>query len=108
MAPEHDRQEEEREGVGNRPPQAPPAEQLEEENRAHSPAQMDEGEIQSDRETSRERASTSMESPTLKTKSTEGITVGGTEKTPSDSSRGELPLESSAASDGLAESPHDT
>ena len=90
MAPEHDRQEEERDGVGNRPPQAPPAEQLE-ENPAHRPAQMEEGEIQSDRETSRERASTSMESPTLKTKSTEGITVGGTEKTPSDRSRGELP-----------------
>ena len=81
MASERDAQEK-REGVGNRPPQTPPPEQQEEENA--SPAQAEEGGTRTDREASRERASTSMESPTLTTKSTEGITVGGTEKTPSD------------------------
>ena len=82
MASERDAQEK-REGVSNRPPQTPPPEQLEEESA--SPAQAEEGGTRTDREASRERASTSMESPpTLTTKSTEGITVGGTEKTPSD------------------------
>ena len=83
MASEHDRQAES-DGLGNEPREARAPEQLEEENPTQSPARPAEGETQTDRDAAREGASTSMDSPSQTTKSTEGLTVGGTEKTPSD------------------------
>jgi hypothetical protein len=83
MATEHDRQDE-RDRRGNEPSQSPPAEQLEEENPTESPAQPAEGETQTDRDAARERASTSMDSPSQPTRSTEGLTVAGSERSPSD------------------------
>jgi hypothetical protein len=83
MALEDDRQDAPH-GLGNEPLQAPPAEQLEEENPTQSPAQPAEGETETDRDAARKRASTSMDSLSQPTKSTEGLTVGGTEKTLSD------------------------
>ena len=83
MAAEHDR-EDEHNGLHDHPLQVPPAEELEEENPSRSPAQPAESEPQADRDAAAERASTSNDSPSQTTKSTEGLTVGGTEKTPSD------------------------
>jgi hypothetical protein len=72
---------EKRDPLGVEPSQAPPAEQLEEENPVESPAQPADGEGQTDRDAARERASTSMASESQSAKSTEGLTVGGTQKT---------------------------
>jgi hypothetical protein len=83
MGTEHDSHEE-RNPLGDEPSQAPPAEQLEEENPVESPAQPADGENQTDRDSARERASTSMGSQSQSAKSTEGLTVGGTEKTRSE------------------------
>ena len=83
MAAEHNRQDEHN-GLDDHPLQTPPAEQLEEENPTRSPAQPAESEPQTDRDAAAEHASTSNDSPNQTTKSTEGLTVGGTEKTPSD------------------------
>lgn len=83
MATEDDRHEK-RDPLGDEPSQAPPAEQLEEENPVDSPAQPADGEGRTDRDAARERASTSMGSEGQAAKSTEGLTVGGTEKTPSE------------------------
>jgi hypothetical protein len=70
-------------GPATEPVKAPPAEQLEEENPTESPAQSEE-ETQTDQDAARERASISMDSPSQLTKSTQGLTVGGTQKSPSD------------------------
>jgi hypothetical protein len=83
MAAEHNRQDEHN-GLDDHPLQTPPAEELEEENPTRSPAQPAESEPQTDRDAAAEHASTSNDSPNQTTKSTEGLTVGGTEKTPSD------------------------
>jgi hypothetical protein len=69
--------------LATEPLRAPPAEQLEEENPTESPAQSEE-ETQTDQDAARERASISMDSPSQLTKSTQGLTVGGTQKSPSD------------------------
>ena len=69
--------------LATEPLRAPPAEQLEEENPTESLAQSEE-ETQTDQDAARERASISMDSPSQLTKSTQGLTVGGTQKTPSD------------------------
>ena len=83
MAAEHNRQDEHN-GLDDHPLQTPLAEQLEEENPTQSPAQPAESEPQTDRDAAAERASTSNVPPSQTTKSTEGLTVGGTEKQPSD------------------------
>jgi hypothetical protein len=75
--------EHERDGLDEGSLQAPPVEELEEENPTQSPTQPAEGEMPTDPDAARERASTSMDSPSQETKSTEDLTVGGTEKTPS-------------------------
>ena len=81
MATEEDRQGE-RDRLGNDPLQAPPAEELEEENPLESPAADQEGEAELEHDSPQERASMSMETPGQVAKSTEGLTVGGTDKTP--------------------------
>lgn len=82
MATEEDRQEE-RDRLGNDPLQAPPAETLEEENPVESPAKPPEDEeAEHEHDSPEERAASSMESARNVAKSTEGLTVGGTEKTP--------------------------
>jgi hypothetical protein len=82
MATEEDRQDE-RDRMGNEPLH-PPAEELEEENPAESPAQAGERQDHAEhaREASQERAASSTERERPVAKSTEGQTVGGTEKTP--------------------------
>ena len=80
MGTEHDSHEE-RDPLGDEPSQAPPAERLEEENPVDSPARPADGESRADRDAARERASTSMGSDGQSARSTEGLTVGGTEKT---------------------------
>ena len=82
MATEQDRQEE-RDRMGNDPVHAL-SEELEEENPVESPAQPSapEDDAEHERESSQERASSSMEPERQVAKSTEGQTVGGTEKTP--------------------------
>ena len=80
MATEEDRQDE-RDRTGNDPLEAPPAEELEEENPLEAPGQpTDDGPA---RDSPEERASTSMEPERNVAKSTEGQTVGGTDKTTS-------------------------
>ena len=83
MATEDDRHEK-RDPLGDEPSQAPPAEQLEEENPVDSPAQAADGGGRTDRDAARERASTSIDPESRPAESTEGLTVGGTEKTPSE------------------------
>ncbi|HET9286415.1 MAG TPA: hypothetical protein VFO26_02545 [Gaiella sp.] len=83
MATEHDSQEV-HDHLGDEPVQAPLAEQLEEENPVDSPAQPADGENRADRQTTREHASTSIDPESRPAESTEGLTVGGAEKTPSD------------------------
>jgi hypothetical protein len=81
MATEEDRQEE-RDRLGNDPLETPPVEQLEEENPTESPASDDaDG---GDREKDQERASSSTESPRSVGKSTEGLTIAGSENRPDD------------------------
>ena len=77
MATEEDRQEE-RDRLGNDPLETPPTEELEEENPLESPAAADDEPV---RDSPEERASTSMETERNVAKSTEGQTVGGTDKT---------------------------
>jgi hypothetical protein len=84
MATEEDRQEE-RDRLGNDPLEAPPAEQLEEENPTESPA-SDSGDEAGDQENDNERAASSAEPPLSAGKSTEGLTVGGSENRPRGSS----------------------
>lgn len=81
MATESDRQEE-RGRLGNDPLEAPPAEQLEEENPVESPAADEEADAEPEHDSPEERASMSMETGGQVAKSTEGLTVGGTDKTP--------------------------
>jgi hypothetical protein len=82
MATEEDRQEE-RGRLGNDPWEAPPAEQLEEENPVESPAaDQDDDTEPAEHDSPQERASMSMETGGQVAKSTEGQTVGGTDKTP--------------------------
>ena len=82
MATEEDRQEE-RDRLGNDPLEAPPAEELKEENPTESPA-SDSGGEGGDRETDQRRASSNAEPPRSVGKSTEGLTVGGSENRPDD------------------------
>jgi hypothetical protein len=82
MATEEDRQEE-RDRLGNDPLDAPPAEQPEEESLTESPA-SDSGDDAVDEENDQARASSSAEPPRPVGKSTEGLTVGGSEKQPHD------------------------
>ena len=77
MSTEEDRKEE-RDRLGNDPLETPPLEQLEEENPTESPASDCEADG-ADREKDQERASSSMEPPRSVGKSTEGLTVGGSE-----------------------------
>ena len=80
MATENDRQEE-RDRMGNDPLKAPPAEELDEENPINSPAEPEpDAEEPGSHE---ERAATSMEPPTTGARSTEGLMIGGSEKTTS-------------------------
>ena len=79
MATEQDRQEE-RDRMGNDPLETPPTEELEDENPLESPAPSADDEPV--RDSPEERASISMETERNVAKSTEGQTVGGTEKTP--------------------------
>lgn len=81
MATESDRPEE-RGRLGNDPLEAPPAEQLEEENPVESPAADEEADAEPEHDSPEERASMSMETGGQVAKSTEGLTVGGTDKTP--------------------------
>ena len=81
MATESDRQEE-RDRLDNDPLEAPPAEQLEEENPVESPAADEEADAEPEHDSPEERASMSMETGGQVAKSTEGLTVGGTDKTP--------------------------
>ena len=81
MATEQDRQEE-RDRLGHDPLHAPPAEELEEENPVESPALPSEDDAEPEHDSPQERASMSMQSGGQIAKSTEGLTVGGTEKTP--------------------------
>lgn len=74
--------EQELDRLGNEPLRAPPAEQLEEENPVESPARTEEGKTRTERDSVRERAASSMEPARPTAKSTEGLTVGGTEKAP--------------------------
>ena len=71
----------ERKGPG---PGSPSTEELEAENPVESPPQPHEREGDPQRGTAQERASYSTESERHATKSTEGLTVGGEEKTPAD------------------------
>ena len=81
MATEQDRQEE-RDRMGNDPVHIP-TEELEEENPVEGPApSAPEDDAEHERESSQERASSSTEPERQVAKSTEGQTVGGTEKTP--------------------------
>jgi hypothetical protein len=82
MATEQDRQDE-RDRMGNDPLHRP-AEKLEEENPVESPAWQGErqDDAEQEREASQERASSSTEPAGRVAKSTEGQTIGGTEKTP--------------------------
>ena len=82
MATEEDRQEE-RDRLGNDPLEAPPAEELNEDNPTESPA-PDPGDEGVNRETDQRRASSSAEPPRSVGKSTEGLTVGGSDKPPDD------------------------
>ena len=59
---------------------APPPTQLEEENPVESPAQPAADDVEPD--TARERASTTASPEHQAGESTEGLTVGGTEKSP--------------------------
>jgi hypothetical protein len=68
---------------GSDPLEAPPAEQLEEENPTESPA-SDSGDQAGGGEDDEKRASSSAEPPRSVGKSTEGLTVGGSEKQPDD------------------------
>jgi hypothetical protein len=61
---------------------SPSTEELEAENPVESPAQPDERQGDAQRGTAQERASYSTESERQAAKSTEGLTVGGEEKTP--------------------------
>ena len=79
MATEKDRQKE-RDRLGSDPLQAPPAEELDEENPVESPAADQDDDAQPKRESDQQRASSSMEPGRRVAKSTEGLTVGGTEK----------------------------
>ena len=81
MATEEDRQEE-RDRLGNDPLQAPLAEQLEEENPVESPAANQAADPKPQHDSPQERASMSRETGGQVATSTEGLTVGGTEKTP--------------------------
>jgi hypothetical protein len=78
MATEEDRQEE-RDRMDNDPIQAPPAEALDEENPVDSPAEPGSADDEPHPE---ERAATSMEFPSNVTRSTQDLTVGGSEKEP--------------------------
>ena len=80
MATDEHRQEK-RDRLGNDPQEAPPAEQLEEENPTESPA-SDSGADGGDRGKDKERASSSTEPPRSVGTSTEGLTVGGSENRP--------------------------
>jgi hypothetical protein len=82
MASEGDRQEQ-RDRLGNDPLETPPLDQLEEENPTESPASDSEADG-GDREKDRERASSSMEPPRSVGKSTEDLTVAGSENRPDD------------------------
>jgi hypothetical protein len=82
MATEEDRQDE-RDRLGNNPVEAPPAEQLEEENPTESPA-ADSADQAASQEEDNERAASSAEGPRPVPKSTEGLTIGGSEKRPDD------------------------
>ena len=81
MATEHD-SDEERERLGTDPLEPPSAEQLEEESPVESPATDQEGDAEPEDDSPQERASMSMETGGQVAKSTEGQTVGGTDKTP--------------------------
>ena len=83
MATEEDR-DEEREQLGNDPLEPPSAEQLEEENPVESPAADQEGAAEPEHDSPQERASMSMETGGQVARSTEGQTIGGTDKTPDD------------------------
>ena len=65
-------------------PQSPSTEELEAENPVESPAQPNERQGDAQRGTAQERASYSTDSERQATKSTEGLTIGGEEKTPAD------------------------
>ncbi len=78
MATEEDRQEE-RDRLDNDPIQAPPAEALDEENPVDSPAEPGPAD---DEPRAEERAAISMEFPSNVTRSTQDLTVGGSEKEP--------------------------
>ena len=82
MATEEDRQEE-RDRLGHDPLEAPPAEQLEEENPTDSP-NTDSEDGTGDQENDQARASSSLEPPRPVGKSTEGLTIGGSRKQPHD------------------------
>ena len=82
MATEEDRQEE-RDRLGNDPLETPPVEELEEENPTKSPASDSEADG-GEREKDRERASSSTESRRSVGKSTEGLTIAGSENRPDD------------------------
>lgn len=80
MATEADRREQ-RERLGDDRLEGPPAEQLEEENPTERPA-SDSGDEHGDRESDQERASSSAEPPRSVGKSTEGLTIAGSENRP--------------------------
>jgi hypothetical protein len=81
MATEEDRQEE-RDRLGSDPLEAPPVERLEEESPTESPA--DSEDVAGDQENDQARASSSAEPPRPVGKSTEGLTIGGSERQPHD------------------------
>jgi hypothetical protein len=83
MATEEDRQEE-RDRLDNDPFDALPVDQLEEENPTESPAAERETAHEHDDE---ERASSSEEPPRPVGNSTEGLTIGGTDKQPDHGAR---------------------
>ncbi len=74
----------ERKGPGPRSPSTELKAKLKAENPVEGPAQPDERDGDAQRRTAQERASYSAESERQATKSTEGLTVGGEEKTPAD------------------------